>query len=166
MPNLKPFERVLNVSDLMAADVSISSTPIWNKIMTLTVPAQQQIAWGYGNTAGGVDTRGQAYIKVWVQERDASGTYPLETGYIHGKIRLANTNALETNTVIVLEERTERFSADTSDRRKAVLLAEQTVKSREDSKLIVQYYPDDSLAQTLDIDGTSTQILLPVTVYQ
>lgn len=165
---LRPFQRVLNISDFDSGttDVSISATPIWNKIYTLTVPAQQQIAWGFGTARGNVDTRGQAYLKVWTQARDDASTYPLETGYIHGKIRLAVANANETDVRIVREERTERFSADASDRSKAVLLEETRPRAGEDSKLLIYYYPDDSVAQTLDQDGTNTQLLMPVTVYQ
>jgi len=164
--SLKPFQRVYNIDEFMSADVTISSTKQWNKIGTLTVPAQQRIAFGFGGVGGGVDTRGQGYIKIWTQERDNLGTYPIDTGYIWGKIRLAISNNNETDVRVVLEERTERFNADQNDRTKCVLLGETRPMAKEDSKLLIYYYPDDALAEILDINGTNSQILIPVTVYQ
>lgn len=153
---LQPFQRIYNIADFgITADVVFAKS-MWNKVGAVTVPAQQKVTWGHGGTGGGVDTRGQAYLKMCI------GT----TTFAVGKIRLALANANETQIVVVAEERTERFQADESDRNKCVLLGEYPTKAQEDSKLMIFYYMDATSAQTFEYAGTNSKFLLPVTVYQ
>jgi len=153
---LRPFQRTYSGTDFMSADVTCQPSQ-WNKVGSITVPAQQQVTFGFGNAGNGVDTRGQAYINI---PTNYAGTD------ITGKVRLALSNANETNVVVVTEERTERFKADANDRSKCVLLGEYPLKAKEDSKLIIYYYPDGASAETLVYNGSDFSILLPVTVYQ
>ena len=39
-------------------------------------------------------------------------------------------------------------------------------KAKEDSKLIIYYYPDSASAETIPITSTLNTVTLPVTVYQ
>lgn len=154
------FQRTYNEDDFMSSATLTAVAGQWNTIGTITVPAQQEVTFGYGGSAP-TDTRGSAYLKI-----NLGGANPATTDFIAGKIRLSLTDANQLNEVVVMEERTERFSADTSDRTKALMVGEFRTRAREDSKLLIKYYPDSATNQTLYRDGTSSQILLPVTVYQ
>lgn len=154
---LQPFQRVYNIPDFGITANKTITTGQWNKIGSVTVPAQQMVTWGSGTTVGGVDTRGQAYIKL------SDGT---ATGYLTGKWRLALSNANETNIIVVAEQRTEMLVASQTSRTSCVLMGEYPVKAKQDSKLIIYYYPDSASNETMYYAGTSSAITLPVTVYQ
>lgn len=128
----------------------------WNKVGEVTVPAQQEITFGANDSTGGSSVAGRsAYIRF-----DDTG------GQIPGKIRLALTNANETNTVVVLEEHTSKFSASQNDRTQAVLIPEYPTRAKEDSKLQILFYLEEATAQTIDFDDADTLVRVPVTVYQ
>ena len=153
------FKRVLSAGSftgIATADV-VCQPSQYNKVGTLTVPAQQAIAWGATDTVNGGATGKQIYMRF-----DTSATVTL-----NGVVRLAVSNATETNTQIVLEERTERLAAgSTYDRQIAVLLPEDFRFAKQDSKLIIYFYPDSATAVTIMYNGTNTKISVPVTVMQ
>lgn len=150
------FPRTYANSDFgITADV-VCQPSQWNKVGQVTVPAQQEITFGANDPTGGSSVAGRSgYIRL-----DSTG------GQLHGKIRLALTNANETNTVVVLEEHTSKFSADQNDRAKAVLIPEYPMRAKEDSKLQILFYPEGASAVTIDYDDADTLVRLPVTVYQ
>ena len=146
------FPRTYNASNFnFSAVTSGVTTGKWNKVAYVEVPAQQQLAFGVGAIAGGVDFREDATINF----RDE------EDGQEHGLIRLAIANANETDIRVIKEDRTENFDDGVS-------LAETQLKAREDSLLIVYFKPDvsDELAPTPALGGTNAVFLIPVTVYQ
>jgi hypothetical protein len=154
----KPFKRIYNLTDFgVTADV-VCQPSQWNRVGTVTVPAQQMITFGADDPTGGSSRAGSpCYIKF----DDAADAQ------LHGKVRLSISDANELNEVVVIEERTARLSADVSDRTKAVLLPEYTrAYAKEDSKLHIKFYPDSSSAVTIDYNGTETDASIPVTVYQ
>jgi len=150
------FPRVYNLSDFgITANVTCQPN-IYTKVGEVTVPAGQLVTFGIGNTAGGVDTREVAYIRF----DDTSGSQ------LHGTIRLVLADPNEVRKIVVAEQRTEKFSASQTERDKGFKLGEYPIVAKEDSKLIIEYYPDSASAVTIDYDGTNTKILMPVTVYQ
>lgn len=153
------FPRSYNLTDFgVTADVTLLPS-VWNDVGTVTVPAQQEVTFGATDVINGGQTGRPVYIRS-DEDVGASGTA------IEGKYRLALTNANETNTVIVMEERSERLRADQDDRQKAVLLPEFPRTVGEDSKLKVYFYIDSASSKTLDYNGTNTKWIIPVTVYQ
>lgn len=151
------FPRIYGLTDFGITANKTALAGQYNKIGEVTVPAQQQITFGANDPIGGGSIAGRScYIRL----DNESGVQ------LNGKIRFAITNANETNTIIVSEERTEKLAADQNDRMKAVLLPEFASRAREDSKLQILFYPDGSSTVTVDYDGTNTKILVPVTVYQ
>ena len=155
-PQMAKFPRVFNKTDFgITADVTCQPG-IYTKIGEKVVPAGQQITFGIGGVGQGVDTREVAYIKLV----DSNGTQ------LHGKIRLVLADPNEVRKVVVAEQRTERFSASQNDKSQGFLLGEYLIKAKEDSKLIVEFYPDSSSAVTIDYDNSNTIVLMPVTVYQ
>jgi len=154
---LQKFPRIYNFTDFtMTADVAAQPSQ-WNTLGSVTVPAQQEITFGANDPTGGSGVSGRSCYLIL----GTSGG-----SLIEGKVRFALTNANETNTVVVAEERTEKLRADQNDRTKAVLLPEYPMRSGEDSKLKILFYPDSATAVTVDYDGTQTDALIPVTVYQ
>lgn len=150
------FPRILTTADWFSAD-KVCQPSQWNKVGEYTVPAQQEITFGANDPTGGTSIAGRS---VYLRFDNTSGTQ------LHGKVRFVLTNANETRTEVVMEEHTRKLSADQNDRTKAVLLPEFAMRAGEDSKLLIQFYPDDSSAVTVDQDGTNTSLLIPVTVYQ
>lgn len=141
------FPRTYNETDFnMTADVACTAGK-WTKVGYVTVPAQQQIAFGVGRIANGVDSRETATLNL----RTTSDVQ------IHGVIRLAIANANETDIRIIKEDRTENFDD-------GVKLAETGLRAREDSQLIIYFDPDSTA--TVDINATTQTVLVPVTVYQ
>lgn len=150
------FIRNYTTADWFTADKTCQASQ-WNKVGEVTVPAQQEITFGGNDPTGGSSVSGRS---VYLRFDNTSGTQ------LHGKVRFALTNANETNTVIVMEEHTRKLSADQNDRTKSVLMPEYPMRAKEDSKLQILFYPDDSSAVTVDQNGTNTLLLIPVTVYQ
>lgn len=153
---LQKFPRVYNITDFgITANVTCQAYA-WNKVGSVTVPAQQQVTFGNGSSAP-TDTRGVLYIKI-------DNTSDVE---LTGKWRLALANANETNIVVVSEIRTENASAgSTYSTEISYRLGEFGARAKEDSKLILYFYPDGASAVTIDYDGTDTKFIVPVTVYQ
>jgi len=153
---LSRYPRVYNKSDFgITADVTCQPS-IYTKVGEVTVPAGQKITFGIGGVGNGVDTREVAYIKF----ADSSGNQ------LHGTIRLVLSDPNEVKKIVVAEQRTERFSASESDKTQGFLLGEYPIRAKEDSKLIVEFYPDSASAVTIDYDNANTKVLMPVTVYQ
>ena len=151
---MQKFPRVYNKSDFgLTSDVTCQPN-MWTTIGTVTVPAQQYITFGIGTVANGVDTREVCYIDL----KDGSDAA------VDGKVRLVLANANLTKEIVVAEQRTERLRASQNDKTQGFLLGEYPVKAREDSKLLIKFYPDSSSAVT--VSATNSTLLVPVTVYQ
>ena len=149
------FPRVANASDFGLTADKVCQPAQWTAIGTLTVPAQQAITFGIGAVAGGVDTREVCYIRV-----DAT------TGQLAGKIRAYLADANLTNKRLVFEQRTERLSASQYSKTDGFLVGEFLTKAKEDSKLVIEFYPDSATAVTIDFDDADSILLVPITVYQ
>lgn len=152
MAQQQRFERYYTASDFGfgAGDSDITLTAgKWTEIGALKVGAQQQLAWGIGNTAGGVDTRRN--IKFVVEHTDSNP--------IHGVVRFALANATKTDIRIVLEDRTENLSA-------GVPMGEIGMRAREDSYLIVYMLIDGTDDKTLDVSDADNTFLAPASLYQ
>jgi hypothetical protein len=148
------FPKTLNAVDLNLSTDPCPNTTSWFRIGHYTVPAQQQLAVGYGD-ADHASNQGYLYIDI----HDAA------TGaQIEGKIRIGITNANETSTFIVFEERTEVLRGSLSDKAQKIAFPEQRGFPRvgEDSMIILEIMED--AAETAD--PAVTTILVPVTVYQ
>lgn len=133
------------------------STKIWQK----TVPAQQQIRWGYGSPAL---PHNQGYM--WFCSIDTG------TDFQVGKLRLVQANARETVTFVVMEVGDSRLhlatvttltTATPVDINQMMALPEKTEfpKVGEDSKLQL-WYQCITAATAEDNVGFS----IPITVYQ
>jgi len=154
--NLTPFRRTYGLADFgIIADVTVQPGD-FGKVGSLTVPAQQVIGFGFNDLVSGGVTGNPLYVRF----DDTSGDQ------LHGKVRLVVSNANGTRTQVVYEGRTERLSADKSDRNKAVLLPLSMPLAQQDDKLIISMYPDSGSAIVIDYNGTNTSILIPATVYQ
>jgi len=155
-PQLQKFKRTYTLADFgVTANVSIPANS-WTSLGTVTVPAQQQVTFGSNDPVGGGSVAGApVYIQMDTTTEDTR---------VSGKVRLAITNANETNTVVVMEETTQKMASSRDDRTKAVLLPEYPLRAKEDSKLQILIFCTG--AQTLDYDATDTEWSIPVTVYQ
>lgn len=152
------FPRVFsqgNFTGIATADVTCQPYQ-YNLVGTLTVPAQQAIGWGATDIINGGQTGSAVYIRF-----DASTGTQLQ-----GTIRMSVADANLLNEQVVLEQRTERLSADKSDRAKCVLLREDVRKAEQDSKLLIRFLPDGASAVTIMYNATNTAIITPVTVLQ
>lgn len=126
----------------------------FTKIGSHTVSAQQQIAVGIGQIAGGVDSRKKGYLRV-----DGTGGTQ-----IYGKLRIAIANANETDIRYIIEDVETNWSA-------GVEIAETQLRAREDSIIAIYLNPDasscDSETDTIvDMSDTNNDVRIPVTVYQ
>ena len=152
MAQSQKFERYYTESDFgfgdSDSDVTLTSGK-WTEIGSLQVGAQQQLAWGIGNTAGGVDTRRNVTFKV----------YHTDANMINGVVRFAVANATKTDIRIILEDRTENLSS-------GVPLAESSLRAREDSYLVVYMLIDGSSDKTLDVSQANNSFLAPAVLYQ
>lgn len=146
----------MDFTGIATADV-VCQPSMWNKIGYITVSAQTFAQFGSNSAVGGVASGNPIYLRF----DDSTATQ------LHGKVRFAVANATETNVNVVLEERTNRLSASsTGDRTIAPLMPESLPLAKEDSKLIVYFYPDSATAVTVDYNGTNTAMSIPVTIYQ
>jgi hypothetical protein len=161
MPLRKDFQvfpRVYNAADFGITS-SVCQPSLYSQVGSLTVPYGQVITFGIGGIAAGVDSRSVSYIKL----TDNTGTV------LNGKIRLSLTDPNGVKEIVVAEQRTERFAADSADRNKAFLLGEYyPIRAQEQSKLVIKFYPDSATAVTVYYGATTTNtvILMPVTVWQ
>lgn len=126
----------------------------WNRIGEFIVPAQEQYRWGYGRAK---NPENQGYMYVLLQN-----TTPSE---VTGSFRIAQTNAQETNKLVVYEDDSETLHGSKSDRTQQKPLPEQVNKPKvgRDSKLILEFYPDSDGSVT--VDSENSEIILPVTTY-
>ena len=143
MPVSQRFPRTLTLGNFGVGDF-IPVIGNFLRFGQVVVPAQQEIAFGIGEVAQGVDTRRNIVIDL--QEAAAASD---------GVIRLAITNANETDIRVVMEDRTENFRA-------GVPLGETLLRARQDSTLAL-FYDGDAAVEVVaaNCDG-----LIPVTVYQ
>lgn len=145
------FERTFKYADFGKATTAtgvLVSTSSYTEVGRLTVPAGQQIAWGIGNTSGGVDTR----RNVTIYSDDTNGTA------FNGTIRLAVANPSVTDIRIVMEDRTENLI-------NGVKLAESKIRAGEDRHLLV-FLKGDNASTLSYADATVVGSLFPCTVYQ
>ena len=153
---LQKFKRTYTLADFgIVANVAIPANS-WTTLGTVTVPAQQEVTFGANDPVGGGSIAGSpCYIQMDTDTEDTRVT---------GKIRLALTNANETNTVVVLEETTQKMASSRDDRTQAVLIPEYPMRAKEDSKLQVLVFC--TAAQVFNYCATDTEWSIPVTVYQ
>lgn len=158
--NLRPFQRVLGISDFgITADKTLVAGE-YSKIGTYTVGAQQEATFGISVLrSGGVEGE-----PVYLSMHDAASI--ASTSQIEGTVRFELANATESVKVLVYEQRTERLRASQNDRTLAPLLMEFGRNAREDSKLLLSVQIDGSSDKTWDYDGTNSKFLIPVTIYQ
>jgi len=148
------FRQTLTLADATSTgDGKTTDTETWTELWKLRVPAQQAKAFGWGRIESGVDDRGVLYIDL----KDNSGT-PVQ---IEGKIRLEVRDANETESKVILEERTERLRGSKTDLSQAYRLGEAFYKAREDSYLVITIKAD--AAKTIEKDNSDFAI--PVTTY-
>jgi hypothetical protein len=154
---LAKFPRVYTIADfginIAGADIVIQPAQ-WSTIGTVTVPAAQQIAYGIGGL-GSTDSREVCYLRI-----DAAG------GQLQGRIRFVVSDPNQVRSIVVAEQRTERLSASQNDKQIGFLLGEYPIRAKEDSLLLVQYWPDGAVAVTIDVSDADNIWLVPVTVYQ
>lgn len=149
-----PFLKTLTYGDftgIATADQTVTSGK-WNTVGYYTVSAQRFATWGQGSIA--LDPMNQG--KVFLDAENTSGVD------IDGVVRLVIANANETETKVVLEERTEKLSENSTDMTKWIRMSEYPIKAGEDSKLMIQFKPDTS--GTLDCGETI--IYIDITEYQ
>ncbi|MBI2101665.1 hypothetical protein HYT53_03555 [Candidatus Woesearchaeota archaeon] len=169
------FPRTLNKAAIWAngtSDITLTAAK-WVRVGQYTIPAQQMINLGYGVTGGNPEEIGHLHFDL---VDDTATNSAVEPGYV----RVGYTNANETMTVIMLEERSEDLS-DTSStvgiaRSNELLLPESApmlkggpiMLSQEDSRLIADFKSDatDVLVYTGIGTGAINKWKLPVTVYQ
>lgn len=147
------FQRYYNEADFgfgdSDSDITLTAGK-WTEIGSLQVGAQQEVAWGIGNTSGGVDTRRKITLRV--DHTDGN--------QIHGVVRFAYANATKTDIKIVLEDRTQNLDD-------GVELGEVTeLRAREDSFLIIYMLIDGASDKTLDVSDSDNTLLAPATLYQ
>jgi len=149
-----PFKRTYRKSDFgLTADVALTQNK-YVEIGSVTVPAQQEIAFGSNESVSGRVQGAPCYINIYDTAAQLAGV-----------VRLVMTNANETETKVIMEESIERLSASISDRDSAVLLPETNIRVKEDSKLKV-LFKADAASKTIDYDAANTKFSIPVTVYQ
>lgn len=95
-----PYDTMAEVLAIIGA---LAAGSVWTLIWQLTVPAQQQIRWGYGSPA---TPHNQGYM--WFASLDSG------TGFESGKLRLIQANARSTKVITVLEIDDTRLHTATS----------------------------------------------------
>lgn len=108
-----PFKAHLGITDgdaaydtmaeVLAIIGALAAGSVWTLIWEKTVPAQQQIAWGFGSPAF---PHNQGYM--WFASLDSG------TGFQTGVLRLVQTNARQTRSLVVLEVDDTRLHTATS----------------------------------------------------
>lgn len=135
-----------------AADV-VCTAGIWTKVWEYVVPAQELIAVGCG-VLGDPHSQGLVdFLTVTVAPADLVGQY-----------RVIAQNARETKRQTIFEKSSAiaHGSANT-DKQGMLLIPESAVKVGEDSKITIEFKA--TATQTLDFDGATNVIRLPVTIY-
>lgn len=154
--NLRPFPRVLGITDfgITANKTLVGQT--FTRVGSFTVGAQQEATYGVSVLRSGGAEGEPIYMKL-IDDSAAE---------IECTTRLRITNAQETRSVDVIEQRSERLSASENDRTQAYLLPEFSQNAKEDSKLVIDVKVDSSSDVTFDYDATNSKFLIPVTIYQ
>lgn len=148
------FQRVYNKTDFgLTANVTCKAGQ-WNKLASKTVPAQQLLAFGYGT-----ETLPHSAGRLYAYLQDGV------SGEIKGKLRLLISDANELVKTTVYEGRTDILHGSATDKEMMVVLPEFRPMAKEDSKLILEFYSDESSADCT-VDYSKTTINVPVTVYQ
>lgn len=111
------FPATLQASDFSSTTTTLSTTD-YIKVGTYTVPAQQQVNVGYGNSTA---PQNQGYL--YVVSKDSSGAAE------EGMLRLVVANATESRSVKVFEERTNVLSGSATAKESKVPLPERDVRS-------------------------------------
>lgn len=146
MPTVQ-FPQFFRLSDFgmstAASDVALTSGQ-YNQLGSKTVGAQQQINWGVGVIANGVDSRRTCTIV----NHSLAGT-------IAAQIRLAVQDANGIQTIPVYEDNHTNFGTGIS-------LGLTSPGAREDSKLLILVKPDSTT--TWDSADTDNNVNAPVTV--
>ena len=157
MAQLAKFPRIYTIADfgidIAGADITVQPAQ-WSVIGTVTVPAGQQIAYGIGGLAQ-TDSREVCYLRI-----DAAG------GQLAGRVRFCVSDPNQIRKIVVAEQRTERLSASQNDKTIGFLLGEYPIRAKEDSLLLVEYFPDGAVAVIIDVSDADNIWLVPVTVYQ
>lgn len=149
------------MAEVLAIIGALAAGSVYTKIWQKTVPAQQQIRWGYGSPAL---PHNQGYM--WFASLDSG------TGFESGKLRIMQANARETRVITVLEVDDSRLHTATSTTlttamptsiNDMIALPEQTQhpKVGEDS-LLQLWYRAIAVPAAEDDCGFS----IPVTIYQ
>ena len=147
---LTAFPKTLRADDYATASVSVSATD-FTRLGTRTVGAQTVEAYGQG---GQERPENQGYIRV------SPTTGPVVA--IAGLVRLFVTNANETNTFVVLENRTDRLDASTTDKNLLTPLPLTFPAGSEDSLLGISMNADTAATWS----PTSSTFVVPITVFQ
>ena len=152
--NAVKFRETLGLIDFGITANVLAVAGQWNHIGKLTIPAQQRKCWGGNDSNGTPYASGMAaYIKL-VNESGVQLT---------GNFRLCVADANYLNIKPLLKESSAKFSASKYDRTQAVLIPETGLFVKEDSILLIQYMPPSTDNETIDYDGTGSEVSLPVT---
>jgi len=145
------FKRTYTEDDFMAKDVSVLAGK-FNKVGEVVVPAQQEVTFGQGVPQ---QPENQGYLYIHFQNATPAT--------VEGLVRLAISNANETQITIVYEERTEKLRGSKTDRTLMIPLPEFVRRrAREDDRLQILLKPDANNT----VAKANTDLLVPVTVYQ
>lgn len=153
-----PYDTVAEVVAIIGA---LAAGSVWTLVWQLTVPAQQQIRWGFGSPSLPMN---QGYM--WFCSLDVNADFQV------GKLRLVQANARQTEVKTVLEVDDSRLhtatvttlaTATPLDKNEMIALPEKVEfpKVGEDS-LMQLWYRCITAATTEDDLGFS----IPVTIYQ
>lgn len=145
----------LNFAGIATADV-VCLPGQYNQVGVFTVPAQEAVGWGVSQIINGGLTGDALYMAFY----NALGVA------LEGTVRLIVEDANSNNPQTIGQFRTERLRADQNDRTKAILLQLDKRLAKQDSRLVIKFYPDSATSVTIMYNGTSTKIIAPVTIFQ
>lgn len=149
------------MAEVLAIIGALAAGSVWTLVWQKTVPAQQQIRWGFGSPAQPMN---QGYM--WFASLDSG------TGFQSGVVRLVQANSRQTKQLTVLEVDDSRLHTATSttlatatplNKNEMIALPEKVEfpKVGEDSLMQI-WYRCIAVATAEDDVGFS----IPVTVYQ
>jgi hypothetical protein len=142
------FPVTLNTADLMAANVAVVASK-WQVLGTITVPAQQAFAPGFGDRSTPYN-QGYLYMSVGNSTTTA----------LKGKIRIVVKNANDVPLgAPVYEEDLEVLAGSTSDRALKQSLPFSGLWANDNDKVTIEYYPTADATVLL----TNTTLLIPCT---
>lgn len=171
-PTQQPFRKHLRIEDgdavyntmaqVLAIIGALTAGSVWTKIWEMTVPAQQQIAWGFGSPAF-PDNQGY----MWFCSLNIAGSFQV------GELRLVQAKARETLSKVVAEFDDSRLhgtdvttlaSATPVNKKEMMALPEKVEFPLigEDSLMQLWYRCITASAVAEDAVGFS----IPVTIYQ